>query len=176
MATSPRSADSAMRELPRKTRLSGRAHAPPAPGASCAPARPAAAKARTAEIVATLGIGSNINAKNGRRVGARRPSVPHWSGVVRRACQDPKLQLGPVGRDIHLDLVALRELAEEDLLGERILDVTLDGATERTGTVGLVVPVLHQEIRARIREPELQLFLGQTLPDVLQENLDDGRD
>ena len=85
---------------------------------------------------------------------------PHWvgggragSGGGRRAAalglgagQRPEGQPLAVGRDVDLDLVAAAELAHEDLLAERILDVPLDRPLERPRAVALVVAVLDQEV------------------------------
>ena len=44
----------------------------------------------------------------------------------RRTCQDLEAQLRPIWSDFDLDFVTASELAHEDLLGQRILDVLLD--------------------------------------------------
>ena len=74
-------------------------------------------------------------------------------GLRSRARQDTEVQpFRTIRRDIDLDLVAFREVAHENLLGERILDELLDRPLERTRAVLLVVAVLHQEIGRRLGE------------------------
>ena len=58
--------------------------------------------------------------------------------VVVRRCRDP-------------DDAALGQLAEQQLLGERLLDVLLDDAGERPGAEQRVVALLGQPVRARRR-------------------------
>ena len=79
-------------------------------------------------------------------VGAPAPGSRRASGLGLGAGQRPEGQPLAVGRDVHLDLVAAAELAHEDLLAERILDVPLDRPLERPGAVVLVVAVLDQEL------------------------------
>ena len=76
----------------------------------------------------------------------RPPGGAGAGGSGLGAGQGPEGQPLAVGRDIHLDLVAPAELAHEDLLAERILDVLLDRPLERPGAVVLVVAVLDQEV------------------------------
>ena len=62
---------------------------------------------------------------------------------LRRRGQDAELQFLLLrGRDLNFDLIPLGELAQQDLLGERILDVPLNRPLERTSAVVLVVPVV----------------------------------
>src|SRR5689334_15103196 len=100
-------------------------------------------------------------------VGPARPPggcPPYPCLGLRRARENPEIQLRPVGGRIHFDFVAAGELPEQDLLREWILDVLLDRPLERTRPVGLVVPVLHQQLGRRRRELDRQLVLGQPLP------------
>src|SRR5690606_27796701 len=55
-------------------------------------------------------------------------SVPIPSRLRRRA--GPEREALPVARDPHLDLVSGAELRDEDLLGERVLEVALDRPLE----------------------------------------------
>ena len=52
--------------------------------------------------------------------------------------------------DVHLDPGGLGDLPADDGLGQRILDVLLDGAPELAGAVGRVVALLDQ---GRLRPP-----------------------
>src|SRR3990172_2387231 len=61
---------------------------------------------------------------------------------------------------VHLDLVARREIAGQDLLGERILHVALQRALERASPEMLIVPVLHQEVRGCLGQVEGIAGLG----------------
>src|SRR2546430_11685863 len=72
-----------------------------------------------------------------------------------RAERQPFLVRGRVD----LDLLAPRELADQDLLRERILDVLLNRALQRARAEVLIVPALHQEVRGRRRQPERELLL-----------------
>src|SRR5687768_11928655 len=69
--------------------------------------------------------------------------------------QRPEHQPLAVGRDVHLDLVAPAELAQQDLLAERVLDELLDRPLERSGAIVLVVALLHQEVDRALGEPDL---------------------
>src|SRR5215208_2747982 len=108
-----------------------------------------------------------IDTESGRAgpAGPARPllhfgaDAPGWLRLGRRA-RDSELELGPVGRDVDLDLVPLRKLTQEDLLRERVLDVALDRPLQRPGPEVLVEPVLGEELRGCLREPESQLFLA----------------
>src|SRR5581483_9193580 len=75
---------------------------------------------------------------------------PRRSGLRCRARQYAEVQPLAVRRDVDLDLVALREVAHEDFLRERILDELLNRSLERTRAILLVVAVLHQEVGRRI--------------------------
>src|SRR5690348_8162055 len=94
-------------------------------------------------------------------VGAPRPEARRGAALGLGAGQRPEDQPLTVGRDVHLDLVAASELAHEDLLAERILDVPLDRPLERPGAIALIVPVFDQEVgRGR---SELDLVAQATL-------------
>src|SRR5690606_22335772 len=81
---------------------------------------------------------------------------PNGSGS-RGPCRHPEFQTVAIRCHIHLDLVALRELAEQDLLRQRVFDVALDRSLQRTCTVRFVITVLHEKLRGRHREAEREL-------------------
>src|SRR5215212_8975027 len=90
----------------------------------------------------------------GRAAGLRDAPAPlsrgrgaGWSGLGGRG-HHTELQLLAVGGDVDLDLVTLRELGEQDLLRQRVLDEALDRPLERPGAEALVVAVGHEEVRS----------------------------
>src|SRR5258708_14084498 len=93
-----------------------------------------------------------------------------------RARERTELQPLAVAGRVDLDLVALGEVADQDLLGERVLDIALDGPLERPGAEVLVVAVLDQEIARRIGQLERELFVGEPAGQLLQHDPDDLRD
>src|SRR5678816_881229 len=166
-----------MRLWPRNAMLSGVAHAP----VTVSWARAVDATAATVTKASTSRI-NRIVRKYTRRAAGQvqldQPAARSPKGLrLGRACQDTEVQsLRTVGSHVHLDLVASREVAHQNLLGQRVLDELLNGSLERTGTVLLVVAVLDQEVRPRIGELERQLFLGQPLPHVFEQHAHDARD
>src|SRR5690606_27070782 len=86
---------------------------------------------------------------------------------------DPELERPALRSHVHLDLVAARELAHQDLLRERILEVTLDRPAERTSTEALVVAVVDEVLDRRIRQLELQLLLLEPALDLREEDMND---
>src|SRR5205823_3939581 len=74
---------------------------------------------------------------------------------------------------VDLDLVAPRELADQDLLRQRILDVLLDRALQRARAEVLVIAVVHEETRGRGRQPERELLVAQALLDLAQQDRHD---
>src|SRR5216117_2009356 len=107
------------------------------------------------------------------RPGARTARLTTIGSVSRgsrlRAGECPERQALLVGSDVHLDLVALCEISDEDLLRQRVLDVLLNGALEGPRAVVLIVAVIDQEIRRRLREAQRQLFLAQALLHVARQ-------
>src|SRR4051812_19608047 len=77
-----------------------------------------------------------------RRRVRRLPREPARSGLGLGAGQRPESQPLTIRRDVHLDLVAAAEIAHEDPLAQRVLDVPLNRPLERPGPVVLVVPLL----------------------------------
>src|SRR5437762_5063545 len=58
---------------------------------------------------------------------------------LRTAAKYAEIELLAVSGEVHFDLVALGELSEQDLLGERVLDVLLDRSLQRACSELLVV-------------------------------------
>src|SRR5690242_162056 len=106
-------------------------------------------------------------------VGAPAPGSRRGAALGLGVGQRPEAQPLTVGRDVHLDLVAASELAHEDLLAERILDVPLDRPLERPGAIALIVPVFDQEIGRGRRELDL---VAQTPLHFLEQDGHDLRD
>ncbi len=61
----------------------------------------------------------------------------------------------------HAHRAAALELAEQDLVGQRLLDVVLDHARERTGAEGVVIALLAQPARGFRREFEGDVAVGE---------------
>src|ERR1043165_1556096 len=100
------------------------------------------------------------------RVRAGRPFESNR--LCLRACgQDPELECIAAWRDVDLQLVTASELADENFLGERILDVLLNRPLQWPSAVLLVVAMLDEEIGRRARQFERQLFLRQPATDFL---------
>ena len=95
---------------------------------------------------------------------------------LRRVRQHLEVEFRAVSRRVDLDFVAARELTKQNLVRQRILDVLLDGPFQRTRTVTLIVPVLHEQLCGRIGEANREVIFGHTLPHVAQENRDNLRD
>ena len=76
------------------------------------------------------------------------PRKPRRAALCLGTGQRPEDQPFAVRRNIYLDLVSPAEVAHEDLLAQRVLDVALDGTLQRAGSVVLVVAVLDQEFVA----------------------------
>src|SRR5688572_21054799 len=107
------------------------------------------------------------------------PTAPYPEGFfsgLRGAAQNPEVELFAIGREIHFDLVALRELGEEDLLRERILDELLDRPLQRPCTEFLIIAVLHQELGGGLSQLERELLVTQALLNILEEDRHDLRD
>src|SRR3546814_345908 len=74
------------------------------------------------------------------------------------------------GLHLHLDLAAMDELAEEQFLGERLLDLFLDQAAHRTRAIELVIALAGQPVAVRIVELDVDVALGKLqfqLPDEI---------
>src|SRR5437762_4158220 len=91
---------------------------------------------------------------------------------LRTAAKYAEIELLTVCGEVHFDLVALGELGEQDLLGERVLDVLLDRSLQRACSELLVVAVLHQERRCRLSELQGELFVTQSLLHILEQDRD----
>src|SRR4029078_705420 len=74
------------------------------------------------------------------------------------AGRHPERELVLLRGDVDLDLVPLGELAEEELLRERVLDVALERPLQRARPVRLVVPLADEEVGGRLGEPEGDLL------------------
>src|SRR5206468_13038108 len=109
------------------------------------------------------------DARLARRTGAGRARQDSGRGGGQggasrlQAGESPERQALLVGRDVDFDLVAAREVADQDLLREGILDVLLNRALERPRAVVLVVAVIHEEVARRRRQPQRELLLAQAL-------------
>src|SRR5207244_1346463 len=126
------------RRRTRAARARARGSTPrPCRASRCGPARAPPARDRSG------GPGSPAP---GRGAGRGRRST---TGGRKRAAGGSRLRAGEgaegeallVRRHVYLDLVAARELADQDLLRERVLDVLLDRPLQRPGAEVLVVPV-----------------------------------
>src|SRR5688500_1874729 len=106
----------AMRELPRTSIESGVTHC--VFGSSCAAAvAVATAEAARAnrQVSRRMGI---IYTACGRPVPGDQPAALFVVGSDLGGAQNPEVELRPIGGDIDLDLIALRELRDQDLLRE----------------------------------------------------------
>src|SRR5450631_1322324 len=79
-------------------------------------------------------------------------------------------------RCVDCDLVAVADAAIEDLSGERILDQALDGALERTGSVGAIVAGFEDGLARGRRQVDGDLAIGQQLLQVSEAEIDDVRE
>src|SRR5579864_6100774 len=87
-----------------------------------------------------------------------------------KGAEDESITLGG-NRD--LDLVAPTELADEDPLTERVLDIALDRPLERPGPIALVVALLDEEVDGRRGEAH---FVAHPALHVLEQDRHDLRD
>src|SRR5688500_9030685 len=118
-------------------------------------------------------MGRERRISRGRRWARRTPGGARRAALGLGAGQCPERQPLAVGRDIDLDLVAAAEVAHENPLAERILDVALDGPLQRAGPIVLVIAVLDQELYRRRGELDL---VAQPPLYLAQEDGDDLRD
>src|SRR3954463_12229633 len=79
-------------------------------------------------------------------------------------------------RDLDHHRPARHELALEHEVGQRVLDVALDGPAQRTGAHGRVPALLDEEVLGALRELELQVALRERRADAPQEEVDDPLD
>src|SRR5579883_2692640 len=85
--------------------------------------------------------------------------------IRRPLCGLPaKLQV-PAG-GVHGDRVARLEAAFEDLLRQRVLELLLDRALERAGTVDRVETDVAEQVERPVAQGQRQLALGQALAQV----------
>ncbi|SBV31309.1 200 kDa antigen p200, putative (fragment) [uncultured Sphingopyxis sp.] len=80
------------------------------------------------------------------------------------------------GLHLHLDLAAVDQLAEEQLLGERLLDLFLDQAAHRTRAIELVIALAGQPFARRIVELDMDVAVGELQFEFEDELVDDARD
>ena len=64
-------------------------------------------------------------------------------------------------------------LAEQEVLGEDVLDHVLDHAAERTGAVGHVVPELDDVLLGRLGDLEVHLLRAELVADPREHQVDD---
>src|SRR4051812_15633272 len=102
-----------------------------------------------------------------------RPALCDECLCLRSGRQHPEFERIAARGDVNLELVSTGELSDEDLFGERILDVLLDRSLERPRSVLLVVAVLDQEVSGRGRELQAELLFRQTAANVLEQHRDD---
>src|SRR3954447_16758325 len=107
------------------------------------------------------------------RTGAAADGGRHLLG---RDDLERDLGLLALGRAADHDRGPRRQLGPQDEVRERVLDVALDRATQRTRPHRRVPALVDQEVLGRLGELELQLALGQRLADAAQEQLDDRLD
>ncbi len=85
-----------------------------------------------------------------------------------------KLQLVRIGWiDVDLDDAAILQLAEQEFVRHRLLDVLVDRARERTCAEALVVSTLRQPIGGLIGDLDLNVALGQLTFELDDELLND---
>src|SRR5262249_30985145 len=78
--------------------------------------------------------------------------------------------------DADADAVARHELALQDPLRQRALDLLLDGALQRPRPIHRIEAGFPQEVARRVIERQLHVALGQALAQVEQLDVDDGAD
>src|SRR5436190_22338378 len=81
-----------------------------------------------------------------------------------------------VGLRVDDDDLAGAELLVEELLGQHVLDVALDGPTQRPGAEGGVVALVGHEALGRRRELDADALAGELLLRAGDEQVDDLRD
>src|SRR5690606_39583998 len=89
--------------------------------------------------------------------------------------EDPDLESVACRVHVHLELLARGEIADQDLLRERILDVALNRAPQRPGTELLVVTLVDEEVERILREGHVQPLLGQARVHVLHQDVHEDR-
>src|SRR5687768_5315069 len=95
--------------------------------------------------------------------GERNDARPAARLSLGRTRQHSEVELVSAGSDIDLYLISLCELADEDLLRQRILDVLLDRPLQRPRSEFFIESVLYQERGSRIGELERQLLIPKPL-------------
>src|ERR1700750_1264070 len=96
--------------------------------------------------------------------------------LLRLAHRQRHLGIRALRRALDHDRRACPQLAAEDEVRERVLDVALDRPAERAGAHGRVPALLDQEVLGVLGELQLQLALRERLADAAQEELDDRLD
>src|SRR5579872_2977787 len=71
------------------------------------------------------------------------------------------------------DMIAVKDLAIEDLHRQRILHQLLDRALQRTRTKVRIVALREEQVFGRVRELERDLAIGQQPPHIFEAQLDD---
>src|SRR5262249_53890434 len=106
-----------------------------------------------------------------------RLRTPHFacSAACGAALVGPGEDELPVARG-GADAIARDELALQDLLRERILDLLLDGALERPRPVHGIEARLAEKIACRIIERQVHVAFLQPLAQVHELDVDDGAD
>src|SRR3546814_8345389 len=74
---------------------------------------------------------------------------------------------------LHLDLAAVDELAEEQFLGERLLDLFLDQPAHRARALELVIALRRQPLTRRIVELDMDVAVGELQFEVEDESVED---
>ena len=104
----------------------------------------------------------------------------HFSGLglawhaVPCALRFPELDL--VALDVGDNSVTVAEATLEHRQGQRVLDLTLDGALERPGTKGRIEPFFGEPLFGAVGYFERQVAVGQQLPQPLDLDLEDCAD
>ena len=77
---------------------------------------------------------------------------------------------------LDLDVLAGQELGVEDLLGQGVLDLALDGAAQRTRTEHGVVALLGEQVLGSLRELDAHVLVLEPLVELGDLEVDDLRD
>ena len=109
-----------------------------------------------------------LGAGHGRRLGAavrlRPGSSPRWPRSIEALA---------VGIEVHDDRVARLVPAQQQVLGERVLDQVLDRPAQRPGAVGLVVAELDEVLLGRLGDLEVHPLGLELVADPLEHQVDD---
>src|SRR5882762_4904720 len=142
---------------------------PTAPGKTAA----AVSRENCTGTVARPGAWAAAERANGKTASSALSARSAGLGKRRRRGRGDRIERELVVPAKHEDLSSGGELATKDEFRERILEVFLDGALERSGPERRIEPLLDEQLDGFWRELEIDLLGAESSFDLTQKDLDD---